>query len=389
MKFLNCLFLIIGTAIGTGILALPLVSPEMGFYPMLLSLVITWSFMTLSAFMLLRAVLKHKIGDDLITMAKINLGDMGRVLAGASYLLLLYALLSVYILVGSSWLEEWTTGIIALNQSQYHMIFTLICAAFIYLGVHFVGGINQILASGVIITLLLVTIAGLGDIDVVNFTSVTFKQLQQPMSVMVTAFGFAVILPTLASYTKKNPVILKGSLMSASIIIVLLNIMWLAVCFGVIGPHSLLKMSKQNSEGPEIVLALQNILHNSYVGMYAKYFAIFALFSSIIGVSLSLYHFVIDSFKLKKTKYYKINGIVLTFAVPLLALLVNPSSFVAILGFAGIFVSVVLGIIPSMLEIKMNKDSTATSDVILRFLAYISLLFYITVIIVELSKNYG
>ncbi|MEQ9116015.1 MAG: aromatic amino acid transport family protein [Rickettsiales bacterium] len=389
MKFLNCLFLIIGTAIGTGILAVPVVNPQAGFYSTIMLISTTWLFMTIASFMLLRAVLAHKQGIDLINITRKKLGDFWQVVVGGSYLLLLYALLAVYILVGSAWLDQWTGQHLLLTDSQYQMVFTLICASFIYLGVHFVGGVNQLLSAGVIITLCIVITLGMGDIHNFNLLSNNSYNIQNTSSVIVTAFGFAVILPTLSSYTKRNHSILKKSLLIGSIIILLLNILWVTVCFGVLGKDALTLISGSNSEGPEIILALQNTVKNPLIGVAAGYFAVFALFSSLIGVSLSLYHFIIDSFKLRKTKFCKINGIALTFTVPLLTLLIQPSSFIAILGFAGIFVSVVLGILPAMLEININKKSTNTTDVIFRYLAYLTLLFFITVIIVEISKYFS
>ena len=389
MKFLNCLFLIIGTAIGTGILAIPVVNPESGFYSTLFLISTTWLFMTLASIMLLRAVLVHKQGIDLINLTRKNLGDLWQVIVGGSYLLLLYALLSVYILVGSSWLDQWTGEYLNLADSQYQMLFTLICASFIYLGVHFVGGVNQILSASVIITLCIVIGLGISNISSNNLLENNLHNIQNTSSVIVTAFGFAVILPTLSSYTKQNHSMLYKSLIVGSLVIFILNIFWVIVCFGVLGKEILSTIAGSNSEGPEIILALQQTVQNQYIGTAAGYFAVFALFSSLIGVSLSLYHFIIDSFKLARTRYCKVNAIALTFTIPLLTLLINPSSFVAILSFAGIFVSVVLGVLPAMLEIKINKHSKITSDIIFRYLAYLTLAFFFIVIIVEISKYFS
>ncbi|MEQ9116016.1 MAG: aromatic amino acid transport family protein [Rickettsiales bacterium] len=389
MKFLNCLFLIIGTAIGTGILAIPVVNPESGFISTASIIIITWAFMTLAAFMLLRAVLTHKDGSDLINVAHKTLGRWWQITIGGSYLLLFYSLLAVYILVGSSWLDQWTGDYLSLTESQYQMLFTLICAAIIYLGVHFVGSVNQILSAGVIITLCMVIFLGINDMNSENLLSGSFSKIHNTSSVIVTAFGFAALLPTLATYTKKDRPLLFKSLLIASFIILVFNLCWVTVCFGILGKDKLLQIAGSDSEGPEIILAIQNTLNNPAISIASGYFAIFALLSSLVGVSISMYHFLIDSFKLRRTKHCKINGIVLTYTIPLLALLVKPSSFIAILGFAGIFVSVVLGILPSMLELRINNKSDKLSDVIFRFLAYLTLIFFGIVIVVEISNYFN
>jgi len=388
MKFFNSLFLIIGTAIGTGILAIPVINPASGFISTSFIIITTWAFMTLASSMLLRAVLVHKDGADLIHITHKTLGRWWQVAIGGSYLLLFYSLLAVYILVGSSWLNEWTGNYLKLTESQFQMIFTLICAVFIYLGAHFVGSFNQLLSAGVIVTLCTVIFLGINNINPDNLSG-SLENIQNTSSVIVTAFGFAALLPALSTYTQKDKPLLFKTLIIGSIIILIFNLCWVTVCFGILGKEKLIEIAGSDGEGPEIILAIQNSLNNPSVSVASSYFAIFALLSSLVGVSLSMYHFIVDSFKLKKTKYCKINGIVLTFSIPLLALLVKPSSFVAILSFAGIFVSVVLGILPAMLEIKINKHSKSIPDSIYRYLAYLTLAFFFIVIIVEISKYFS
>ena len=74
LKTVGSILLIVGTSIGAGLLALPLVTAEAGFFNTFLLLIICWFLMTAGAFYLLETNLQLPLNSNLITMSQRSLG---------------------------------------------------------------------------------------------------------------------------------------------------------------------------------------------------------------------------------------------------------------------------------------------------------------------------
>jgi len=94
-KLLGSILLIVGTSIGAGMLALPIVSAQLGFMGSLMLLVACWMVMTLSAFILLEANLWLPHNSNIISMAKATIGPVGQLLA--YYVLILRAVVIFFV----------------------------------------------------------------------------------------------------------------------------------------------------------------------------------------------------------------------------------------------------------------------------------------------------
>jgi len=98
---IGAILLIAGTAIGAGMLALPLVTASLGFFPSLVVFFISWSLMLYSAFVLVQVNMRMPRGTNLISMAHRTLGSFISYVVWFLYLVLFYAVLAAY-MVGSA-----------------------------------------------------------------------------------------------------------------------------------------------------------------------------------------------------------------------------------------------------------------------------------------------
>src|SRR4051812_46713812 len=96
-KMLGGVFLIIGTCVGAGILALPITAASSGFFYSTLLLITCWAIVTYCAFLILEVNLWLPANNNIISMAKSTLGRAGAGVAWLSYLLLFYCVLAAYI----------------------------------------------------------------------------------------------------------------------------------------------------------------------------------------------------------------------------------------------------------------------------------------------------
>ena len=90
-------FLVAGTSIGAGMLALPAATSSIGFYPACAMFLVVWYVMYLAALLMLEANLMLNPGSNIVSMAGHSLGLFGKVFAWTIYLLLLYALNVAYL----------------------------------------------------------------------------------------------------------------------------------------------------------------------------------------------------------------------------------------------------------------------------------------------------
>ena len=87
--------LVMGTLIGGGVLALPIVGIGSGFIPILCLVLFLWALMIVTGFLFLEVTLSFPTGENSFTsMAYKTLGRGGKIITFISYLLLLYALVA-------------------------------------------------------------------------------------------------------------------------------------------------------------------------------------------------------------------------------------------------------------------------------------------------------
>src|SRR3990167_146980 len=96
-KLIGGILLVVGTAIGAGMLALPIATAQMGFWGSMGLLIVCWMIMTACSLLLLEVNLWLPPHSNLISMAGATLGWPAQVLAWVAYLVMLYSILCAYI----------------------------------------------------------------------------------------------------------------------------------------------------------------------------------------------------------------------------------------------------------------------------------------------------
>ena len=77
-KVLGSILMILGTSLGAGMLALPVVAAHQSFLSTSVMLLLAWFVMTVGAFSLLEVSLWFPPGANLITLSRATLGRMGQ-----------------------------------------------------------------------------------------------------------------------------------------------------------------------------------------------------------------------------------------------------------------------------------------------------------------------
>lgn len=331
--------LVAGTTIGAGMLALPTVTGLAGWLPTTLLFVFYWVFMTFTAFLILEVTLWMEPRANMISMAKKTLGPVGEVIAWVAYLFLLYGLMTAY-LAGSGPL---VVGLIArfmgFQVPEYvgFIPLLLIFGYFVMLGAKSVDRVNRLLMAGMGLTFVILIVFLLPHMQIERLLHLDFTAVPLAVSVAATSFGFHIVIPSLSHYLEGDVVKIRQALWLGSFIPLLIYLIWEGVALGVIpitGPFGIEEGLMRGASGAELLLGL---IHNSALALVTQIFALLAIITSFLGVSLSLSSCIADGLHLRQVKAP--SGLVdlLTFVPPLAIALINPNAFLLALEFAGVF----------------------------------------------------
>ena len=96
-KQFGSIMLIIGTEVGAGILALPIITAKLGFITGSFIMVCAWLIMTYTAILIADIAISMPVGTSFASMAKKILGRWGSVIAWIAFLMLMYTISVAYI----------------------------------------------------------------------------------------------------------------------------------------------------------------------------------------------------------------------------------------------------------------------------------------------------
>ncbi len=356
-RIVKSIFLVIGTSVGTGILALPSSMGSGGLIPAILTLVICFIFMSLGALYVTEVSLHLPRNTDFLTMAKSTIGPLGQYITMVVYTLLMYALTSMYLLVGSSWFIHSLQEAYNVSLSPTTaLLFLISCIApVIYNGMRAVGQLNQLCTSVFLIAFSALIADALPTIAPTNLLYIDgFDQNFRAFPLVITAFGFSIVMPTLTTHLNRQVRPIMFSLCIGGLSTLMAYIVWGITSFGVLGAHTLSALGTQKDNGTLLVLALEAYTASPWIGQCARLYVIFTVISSILAVTLSLYNFLKDALSLSNGLKDRITGILLTYSPPVLLLIIHPMGLGHILGLAGLFVAILLGILPAFMAYKLR-----------------------------------
>jgi tyrosine-specific transport protein len=338
-----------GTAIGGGMLALPVLTGAGGFFPAVSIIFLCWLFMTATGLLFLEVFLWSKGEVNIVSMAKMTLGLPGKVAAWLLYLFLFYSLTVAYVCGGGGLVKEVfeTWGEKKLPAPVGPLIFLLIFAPFVVLGAKAVDSINRLLMAGLILSFLFFVVLGSAHIEVHYLAHFSWPLALLAAPVVFTSFGYQGTVPSIIQYMNRDPIKVKKAIIWGTFIPLLTYIIWELLILGVI-PADQLQQARE--QGQSAVAPLKNVLHIPWIFEVGEFFAFFALVTSFLGVTLGLLDFMSDGLKIKKTGKGRLLLALIVFVPPLVFAMIRPSVFLNALHYAGgIGCALLLGLLPILM----------------------------------------
>lgn len=357
-SILSGTLLIAGTTVGAGMLGIPLVTGQAGFIPAILITVLAWAFMLCTGLLFLEASLWMPEGSNILSMSKRFLGSKGKWFAGSMFVFLYYCLMVAYFAAGAPLLMgfvESTIGI-SLEGTFGYFLFAVLFMMIVAKGVKSIDRVNIMLVVAMVIAYFLLLGVGSKQVSSSLLETSHFSKMFLSVPILFSAFGFHNVIPPLCTYLRKDRKSLQIAIFLGTSIPLIVYVLWQWLVIGSI-PSEMIQETLE--KGGTAAQALEYVTGSSWVPMLAKYFAFFAIVTSLLGVAFSMVDFLQDAWKDTTVHSKRWFLSFVTFFPPFLFVCIDPTLFDKALSLAGGFgESILNGLLPvSLVWVgRYNKD---------------------------------
>ncbi|CAI9106067.1 OLC1v1005125C1 [Oldenlandia corymbosa var. corymbosa] len=338
----SSIFLVAGTTVGAGILAIPAVTQESGFLASAVTCIFCWMFMVVTGLLIAEVNVKTMCelgsgGVSLVSMAMRTLGTTGVQIACWSYIFIHYALLVAYVARSSDIL----TNFLHIPTWEAATMFSVILGGICYIGSQrLIGAVNGVLVFGIIATFTSLVVVASGNLHLEALLRANFEAAPQSIPIIALSFVYQNVVPVLCTNLEGNLSKVRTAIVLGTAIPLALFLVWNAVILGTI-----------STDSGTIFDPLQLLrTTNGIVGPIVDVFSLLAIATSYIGFVLGLSDFLADLLKLPSGQNSPL-PYVLTLFPPLVLSLYDPEIFFKALDFAGTYgVLVLFGILPATMS---------------------------------------
>lgn len=349
-RTLGASLLIAGCCIGAGMLGIPVVTAEAGFYPSLLFFILAWGFMTAAGLLLAKLVLSFNKPDiHLLSMAEATLGRSGKLAAWILFAFLFYAIMTAYVIAAGVLISGFT------GLNFYLSALGLVAGMFVAIarGVRLIDSLNRYLLFGMVACYVLLVTFGLPSVSLDRLDRADFSAGWAALPILVICFGFHNLIPSLATYLKQDFRLLKKAIITGSLISLTIYLMWEFVILGLVPEHSVAEWVEAEQKGELVTQVLADTVGSKTVVGLAQGFAFLAIATSFLPVAFSFLDFLKDGLQNIKQKASDKTLALAVLVPPLVLSLSDPHLFLEALDFAGGICTVgIFGILPAIMAAK-------------------------------------
>jgi amino acid permease len=325
---------LVGTIIGAGILGIPYVVSQAGFWTGMANVVLL-GFVILVMYLYLGEVaLRTKGNHQLTGYCQRYLGRWGKGLMAFSMIFGIYGAMIAYILgEGAAF-----SAIFGGNPWFYSIGFFVVASTIVYLGLKQVARSELWMLPGMIIVVGLIAFFAFKFIDLSNFTAFDYMKFFLPYGVIFFAFLGAAAIPEMEQYLFKNEKALKRCITIGIAIPIVVYLIFAITIVGVTGAGT-----------TEIAtVGLGNVIGEHMV-LLGNIFAIVTMATSFLTLGLALKQMYNFDYGINKHLSWGI-----TVFIPLFIAVSGVATFIKAIGISGIIAGGVEGIL-IVLMIKRAK----------------------------------
>lgn len=340
----SAVFLVAGTTVGAGILAIPAVTQEAGFLASAVICILCWSYMVVTGLLVAEVNVNTMCelgsgGVSLVSMAMRTLGTFGVRTACLSYLFIHYALLVAYVARSS----DIITNSLGIPIWESATLFSLAFGGVCYFGSQrLIGAVNGVLVVGILASFTSLVVVASGNLQWSSLLEANFAAAPQSIPIIALSFVYQNVVPVLCTNLEGDLSKVRTAIVAGTAIPLALFLVWDGVILGTLPD---LAGSSTVSDPLELLRS-----SNGIVGPIVEAFSFLAIATSYIGFVLGISDFLADLLKLPSGQNKPL-PYVLTLFPPLVLSLLDPEIFFKALDFAGTYgVLVLFGVFPAAMS---------------------------------------
>lgn len=362
-KHIGATILVAGTCIGGGMIALPLVLAKIGIIPSILIMILTWLIVYYTSIINLELHLQAGNGFSLGELGRKFSGKIAETIGNTSFKILSFALISVYLDGSSSVVQKMFE-----SNHSFEMIATIVAVIstiLLMFPIKILDYVNRIMFICLVIVTAILIVGLVSSIkwhDLPLFSSqlnnITAWEILIP--VVFTSFGFQGSIPTIVKYCNNDKNTLKKAFFLGSLIPTIAYIIWTCSVLGVIHESNgefYSQVVAGKIDVGELIQQLSNIAKWHSVQIIIWWISIFAIVTSLIGVSLGLCHSIKNMMaaRISNMTIVKLLAPIITILPPYLIAIFVPNAFISVMGFAGMILVVIAILLPVYLLGKTRE----------------------------------
>ncbi|MDR0595280.1 MAG: hypothetical protein LBF94_01085 [Puniceicoccales bacterium] len=351
---LNAIFLLAGTAIGSGMLSLPIILSKIDTIPMVILMLIFTALTYFSAIVRAELNFQSSASNSLEGISLLFSGPKVAWISKVSIRLLFFALLSAYIYGLSDILS------VQLKVSPRLMMCCIACAVFALLAYSekLLLLLNRWLFAALLVVVLVIMLIMAAHVDrsillVPTRRSVHLGDLTIIAPILFTSFGFHGTIPSVTKLCRNDVRIVKLACLWGSVIPACVYTIWTASSLCLLKsrvPEQFQNLASGSVNLGEFIATLSNITNLPIIGTIIWVIATLAIVTSIFGVGLSL----VDDLQAQRSQNHHARILIcgITIIPPLLIAIIVPNAFIQVLAFAGLLLVVIAFLVPTFLFFK-------------------------------------
>jgi len=276
---------ITGVSIGAGILALPYAINKVGFLLGAIEIIIIGIAMLMLNLFLGEVILRTKGNHQLYNLAGKYLGYNGKRLMFIAFVLGIYGAIAAY-LIGEG---ELISLLLNIPYASAGVIFFCFLAIITYFGVNILEKSEMTMnAIKILLFLSIFYFVANDSFSYANLARVSYSNILLPLGTLLFSFMCFSILPEIKEELKGNYKDLKKVIIIASIITIIVYILFTFLVIGATGDST-----------SEVATIALSIGFNSRVMVLINLFAVVTILTAAVALSFALKQMFIEDFKIK------------------------------------------------------------------------------------------
>lgn len=348
------IFLVVGCAVGGGLLSLPIIASGMWFGYATALILATCFLMGSSSLLILESNLHFPPGASFDTVVSGVLGRKWNIVNGLSLAFVLYILSYAYISAGSSILARFAGT--SMPGWAASILFVVPLAGLVWWGTLQVGRATGIILAAMLASFVLSTV-NLSLAAEFRPLFYSTKMVGEPhkfiylfaaIPVFLVSFGYHGVIPSLTKFYQGNGRRVALCIIIGCVIISLVYLVWLAVVFGNVSRLQFVDIVQAGGNVGDLSNALQQTSRKEAELSLFDVFANFAVISSFLAVTQGLFDYIADLFDFDDSNQGRLKSALVTFSPPLLLASIFPDGFIYAIAYAGLAAAIWGALVPAL-----------------------------------------